>query len=1828
MARRTLTFQNVKFFTKRMLRKYKTSTGTLLDKNQKKLTVTNINDSDTSYKRKEGHHGVVSTQQLPVDNSLFQNNTFFGSAEAKINIAFDKIINSYPFDGTLEQVEMFEDSLSSLEKYVFDKFPSNKGFLTFDSSKSQYITIQDKSGNLSQALLNGEQGVSYINPRLSPFSIECTLRLPSEANQNSFICHSVNSTLNTGFAVFVDQTSSVKTCTLNFAILSGSSNYASASYSIKKDKWYNLSFVYDNRTEQQTVSILSGSRTLSTSDFFDYPGLNTKNADLTIGDGTNLGAGALSFTKGSTYSGSLDEFRVFHGIRSTDEVEYYSRRNIFAHDNLRLCLRFNEPTGSHSNNSVVLDHSGNSLHSRISNYHDTIRYPREIEDPMFLESKSFNPILFPNYPAVINLNAKLLGLATEYDVNNPNLITKLIPNHYLQEGAYLEGVSVDGDIVESYDSQGTLPRSGKIGHAQLMSLMLYYMSEELDQYKMYLDQVAQFLHPDYLGEQGVSDAFLPDLAEYYGFELPKIFGDVATEQFTGKENLGLEYSVYEKSLSELQNVIWRRVLKNISHIFKSKGTKYAIEAIFRSAGIEPDRLFRLVEHNGVNEFRLGTSRQQITEVSTMLNFSGSLTKFVETPRPDGTLVGRPTLLSAPLSGSRVEPGFPNISGGNVLASASVHFHPFDETAIPPIGTKITIQDAFNNTEIFHFANQATDFAASATLTYSSNPANTNKITLTSADGLSRTYEIDTGDGVTTGNVSVTRGPNGDATYANLKTAIEGISGHDGKITITHSNSGDSNDAGSVVMTQLKKGALGNKPIIHNLTGGSALTVFSGGARVVNRQMDDSSIKKSIKIVADLNATITSSFPTSLTTSTRNKTAGNNTDTVSLTTKDFSRSNLGNHLISVASTKSPVAWIRMSQTTPANKGSAVIAPQYQPRGSYATLTVADGDAINGMTAGQKITLISTDQTKIDYFISDTGNGSAGSGHVAHLGTVTSGATLGNGITASLTSGATGIAVGFNLSASLPGGTDQAEFLALLKAAIEHGNGHGAKISVGSAPSAANGNQVLVLTQATIGSAGSTTITENITNLSTTNFIGNPMPLASETIGAMSRQSVAFDGFNDSISLGSAATWDAIIGDDTAGGSTKKMSFSIWIYKTADGENDLGRIFDFGNGDIFLYTTASELLAFGVRLNGNLVEWRTDTSYFNLNAWTHIVVTYDATNTANNDPVMYVNGQSRTVAHNGSTAAKHATFSGIATEACFIGNSNSEEYAFQGKMSEFQVFNDILTSDEVSKIYNAETDECMPPFVTATGFKGANGFVRAGTVGHEYAGVSSTENDGLLTSGSWTVEGVYQFTSNLPQESKRSLSRIVSQGRTTEQPWQEKHAVLTNLVLSPFGDSISLYVRSKYDNSAPVLKTVLTGANCLNGQKWYIAYGRQRNDELSQPVSSSYFIRAASNGFDKLTTFLSTGSFFDEGAASSNVFQNAKHAVDATTHEYMNAPQILIGSQSMASGSHGKFLNDSSASVPSDARITYFDGKVGHIRFWSKHLTENESKEHARNFKSVGVDNPLVSNTFSTTRSGSFQKLRLNISTDQVDKKSNVSGKLNLLDFSQNFTPKNELKIASGVYTSVSGAFCFGFEGSKNIVENSRFDYTIISPFFDEYLDSDKIKIAGFTDGPNVKLYNSKIAPVTEILPFEKKVNDNRFEVQVHLQRGLDEDIMNIFSAIDALDDALGKPELLFSQEYPDLRHMRNLYFNRLTDKVNYRNFFDLFRWLDDAFSDMIEKLVPRNSNFLGINLIIESHALERYKIAYGHQEIYKGEDERSKLRSKILVSQRSGVLRRF
>jgi hypothetical protein len=74
--------------------------------------------------------------------------------------------------------------------------------------------------------------------------------------------------------------------------------------------------------------------------------------------------------------------------------------------------------------------------------------------------------------------------------------------------------------------------------------------------------------------------------------------------------------------------------------------------------------------------------------------------------------------------------------------------------------------------------------------------------------------------------------------------------------------------------------------------------------------------------------------------------------------------------------------------------------------------------------------------------------------------------------------------------------------------------------------------------------------------------------------------------------------------------------------------------------------------------------------------------------------------------------------------------------------------------------------------------------------------------------------------------------------------------------------------------------------------------------------------------------------------------------------------------------------------------------------------------------------------------------------------------------------------------------------------------------------------------------------------------------------------------------LGDPDLLFSPDYPNLEVLRNIYFNRLTDKINVKSFFELYRWFDTSIGTFIEQLIPQKTKFFGTNFVIESHMLER------------------------------------
>ena len=99
-------FEGQRLFTPSVIRRYTNSSGVLRGQTQDSLSGSQEPMSISgSFRYDPPGSPLKSTQQLPTDFTKWENHTFFCSAEANVNIVFDKIINNFPFDGTKKEYD-------------------------------------------------------------------------------------------------------------------------------------------------------------------------------------------------------------------------------------------------------------------------------------------------------------------------------------------------------------------------------------------------------------------------------------------------------------------------------------------------------------------------------------------------------------------------------------------------------------------------------------------------------------------------------------------------------------------------------------------------------------------------------------------------------------------------------------------------------------------------------------------------------------------------------------------------------------------------------------------------------------------------------------------------------------------------------------------------------------------------------------------------------------------------------------------------------------------------------------------------------------------------------------------------------------------------------------------------------------------------------------------------------------------------------------------------------------------------------------------------------------------------------------------------------------------------------------------------------------------------------------------------------------------------------------------------------------------------------------------------------------------------------------------
>ena len=532
-------------------------------------------------------------------------------------------------------------------------------------------------------------GVSKIDPGLKSITFEMQLFVPTIANSNQIICQKLSGSLE-GITIALSSSASTSNCDILFmAATSGS--FLSASCQIEKGKFQSISAQFNRSPGIDKLYIYVDSVLATSSSNSAYFGqIDFKKSNLLIGTGSQHSIGTYTFQPANKLSGSIDDFRVYHSIRSSTEISSSMLTSDYANDNLRLLFKFNESTGSYSNNYRVIDHSGNGLHSTVSSYSQSQRV-KHVSSPLVFENSYYSPVLFPDNSDVATLNSSLLLSASDYDMNNPNLITKLIPKHYLtREQDFYILDSEQGEVGESISSGNSTPRDTKLGSIQLISSLLYTWAKHFDEMKCFADQFSLLKSPGLEETGNAADQMLPFMANYYGVELPNIFKNAPAKRFIlgESDNVNVENDVV--TMQKVQNIVWRRILHELPVIMKSRGTTHAIKSLIRAAGIEPDRILKFKEYGGTKEGYIYSNRSKRSIVVGELNFSGSLFEgAVNYDATTGIPDSLPFIMTPYLSASRVEPGLPTASGlqnDGLFTSGSWSFeafYKFDKSVVHP-----------------------------------------------------------------------------------------------------------------------------------------------------------------------------------------------------------------------------------------------------------------------------------------------------------------------------------------------------------------------------------------------------------------------------------------------------------------------------------------------------------------------------------------------------------------------------------------------------------------------------------------------------------------------------------------------------------------------------------------------------------------------------------------------------------------------------------------------------------------------------------------------------------------------------------------------------------------------------------------------------------------------------------------------------------------------------------------------------------------------------------------------------------------------------------------
>lgn len=580
----------------------------------------------------ESYKNVDSTlekdkQYVPqVDFSLPENFCFYGSAELYYSSAISRIFNFYPYDGSRNEKNKFIIDSFDIDRYFFDNlYPKTNGYVKLSDS---YITIKggpnkttadntkdlfgkkDSQNKTLSNIYNDDiytfeglesdygSGTRQSNLQSDFSSLGTTLEfwLKSDSltsNQLQTVFHLTNS-FGQSFSLFASGTTGspffLSYTSGSDAVTTQRVNSTATTSSLEAFHHYAFTFI-------------SASSGLEAKSYIDGEHTGTTTFSPGIGDFNQNGILAYigSGSSGTALSASIDEFRFWKVKRTHQDIGLNWFGNIDGGTNsevynttLGVYYKFNEGiTNIASQDSVVLDYSGRVTNGDITGYDAS--YTRTTASA-FVESglvvsEEKDPIIYSNHPDVSSLLTDYTSRGKNFDYGNNTSFIRYMPSWVIEEHDDLENKNLKhiSHIIGSY-----------------FDLLFLRISD--------LENLKTNIYPEPKNKPVTYARALP---ASLGLDTPDLFVDSDLIESILNKNKNKSFS---SNIEDTKNLIYLNLYRNLTNIFKAKGTKESIRNVMRAFGVSEQVLYlTTIMNNNVED--LSDKRTQQLVNNNFIDFN-------------------------------------------------------------------------------------------------------------------------------------------------------------------------------------------------------------------------------------------------------------------------------------------------------------------------------------------------------------------------------------------------------------------------------------------------------------------------------------------------------------------------------------------------------------------------------------------------------------------------------------------------------------------------------------------------------------------------------------------------------------------------------------------------------------------------------------------------------------------------------------------------------------------------------------------------------------------------------------------------------------------------------------------------------------------------------------------------------------------------------------------------------------------------------------------------------------------------------------------------------